>query len=219
MVESIEAFVEKIRSEGVDAGRRQGEEALAEAHRQADELRSEAEREREKILSDARAEAEGILSRSQTELELAARDAAMRLRDALSRALRAVLAGAVNDKIVDAGFVGTVLHEIITQYAAADIEGKGEFRINVPTEMRQKLIDWAVSEIGQETITGSHVPIDLQGALKQAGFEYNATGATVEVTEESVVAVLAELVGPRLREIIDQAMAGKDAEDRSPDGT
>jgi hypothetical protein len=85
--------------------------------------------------------------------------------------------------------------------------------------MHQKLIDWAVSEIGHETITGSHVPIDLQGVLKQAGFEYNATGATVEVTEESVVAVLAELVGPRLREIIDQAAAGKDAEDRSPDGT
>ena len=206
MVETIQAFVEKIRTEGVQAGQKEAESLLAQAKQQADEILSQAQQEREKILAQAKAEAESTLSRAQTELNLAARDAAMRLRDALGRALRNVLACGAEAKLTDPKFVGDVLHEIVTQYGKLDIEGKRAVRINVPEQMRQKLVDWAMTHIGQAN-NGEHMGIDLQGTLSQAGFEYNATGATVEVTVESVVEVLSDLVSPKLREVIERAMA------------
>ena len=55
--------------------------------------------------------------------------------------------------------------------------------------------------------------IDLAGTLRQAGFEYNAGGATIEVTLESVVAVLSEMFSPRLREILATATAKEGSQD------
>jgi V/A-type H+-transporting ATPase subunit E len=207
MAETIQAFVEKIRTEGVQAGRQQADELLAEAKQQAEQIVAGAQREKEKILAEAKTEADGVLSRSQTELQLAARDAALRLRDALGRALRQVLAHGAQAKLTDTDFLGKVLHEIITQYAKVDLEAERSFRINVPEETREHLVEWAMKHIGQEDPSGAHLGIDLKGTLSQAGFEYNATGATVEVTLESVVEVLSDLVGPELREILRRAMA------------
>ena len=207
MGETIQAFVEKIRTEGVQAGQQQADSLLTQAKQQAEEILRQAREQKDKIVAEGTAEAENILSRSRAELELATRDATLRLRDAIGRALREVLAQGAKASLTDPEFVGKLLHEIISQYAGMDLEGKQAFRINVPDEMRQKLTDWALAEIGQDKIDGMHVTIDLKGTLSQAGFEYNATGATVEVTLDSVVAVLSELVGPKLREVLDRAMA------------
>ena len=48
--------------------------------------------------------------------------------------------------------------------------------------------------------------IDLKGSLSAAGFEYNVSGATVEVTLESVVESISELVSPHLAKVIDAAV-------------
>jgi V/A-type H+-transporting ATPase subunit E len=209
MPETIEAFVEKIRSEGVQAGRKQADQLIADAKNQADEIISQARREKEKIISKAHGEAESILARSKSELALAARDAALRLRDALSAALREVLSRAAKDKLTDTAFIGEILHEIIIQYGKTELAGARALQINVPQEMRQKLADWAIRRMGHEAAGERRAAIDLKGTLAQAGFEYNATGATVEVTLESVVEVLSELVGPSLREVLDRALADK----------
>ena len=209
MGQTIQAFVDKIRTEGIKAGQKQADDMLAEARQQAEQIVARAEQDKDKILADARDEAERTLARGRTELALAARDAAGRLRDALGRAIQAVIAAGVKAELEDETFVAQALHEIITQYGKAELEGERTLDINVPQEMRQKLIDWALAQIGADKLGPEHVTIDLQGTLGQAGFEFNATGATVEVTVESVVEVLGSLVSPALREILDKAMAGE----------
>jgi vacuolar-type H+-ATPase subunit H len=209
MGETIQTFVERIRSEGVAAGQKEADGLLSKARQEGEAILAQARKEREEILAEAKSEAQGMISRAQTELQLAARDAAMKLRDALTQAVRQVLTQGVREKLTDTDFVGGVLHEIVTAFGKQEFEGKRTFRINVPEEMRQQLVEWAMSHIGQEAIDGSHLGIDLKGTLQQAGFEYNATGATVEVTLDSVVEVLTELVGPNLREILREALAGE----------
>lgn len=208
MAETIQTFVEKIRSEGIEAGRRQADDLLAEAKQQSEGILAGAQQERDKILADAEAKAKDILARSQNELQLAARDAALRLRDAVSRALQEIIARAVEPKLADADFIGEVLHEIVTQFSKHDFEGQRNFRINVPEQMHEKFVDWAMTHIGNEA-AGEHIAIDLKGTLKQVGFEYNATGATIEVTLESVVEVLGDMVSPKLAETLNRAMAGE----------
>lgn len=218
MGETIQTFVDKIRTEGVQAGQKQADDLLARARKDADEIISQAEQEKQRIIADAEAQGRIALARGRTELELACRDAALRLRDALERALREVLAGVAKEKLTDTTFVSKLLSDIVLQYAQADIGHEQTFQINVPEEMRKKLADWAVAEIARDSAGRAHVGIDLTGSLRQAGFEYNASGATVEVTLESVVAVLSEMVSPRLREIIETAMAEDKAEKGSRDG-
>jgi hypothetical protein len=64
--------------------------------------------------------------------------------------------------------------------------------------------DWAIGKL-REACGGGEV--DVQSALRQAGFEVNISGATIEVTAESVLELMHELVGPNLRELFDNAVA------------
>ena len=207
MVESVQSFVEKIRVEGLHAGQREADQLIVQARSQADEIVAQAHQQKDAILAEAKREADDAFERSQTELQLAARDAVLRLRGALNGALRAVLSHGAKEHLTDLAFLGNVLHEIVTSYAQADRDHVGQIKINVPTEMRQELVEWAIGEIGRETADGTRESIDLKSTLQEAGFEYEVNNAIVEVTLDSVVETLAALVGPRLREIIDQAMA------------
>lgn len=207
MAETIESFVAKLQEEGVQAGKQEAERLRAEAEEQARQIVQEARRQAEKILADANAQAQATLTRSRTELELAARDAALRLQEALGRAMSAVLAREATRHLEDSEFLGRLLHEIVLQYVKQDFECKEVLKINVAPEMRERLISWALKEIGEEHVEKVRPSIDLKGTLRDAGFEYTCNGSTVEVTRESVVETLMELVGPGLREVLQKAMA------------
>ncbi len=206
MGQTIQAFVDKIKAEGISAAETKAEEILAEAKTKAEEVLRQASQEKDRILAGAQSEAENLMSRSQTQLKLAARDAVLRLRDALNRALEGLLAGAAAEKLADPDFVGKVLHEIVVQYGKAEIAGKKNFRVNVPEAMHQQFVDWAIAHLGVKEEGGDRMGIDLKGTLQQVGFEFSMTGATVEVTTESVVEVLSELVSPTLREVLDKSL-------------
>ena len=205
MAETIESFVAKLQSEGVDAGRKQAEKIAAEAQLQADQIISDARKQAEKIISDAQADAANIRTRSQSELELAARDIVLRLRESLSKALTAVLAAGAKAKLEDVEFLGKTLHELIKMYAQSSLTSTEQVNINVPQEMRGKLVDWALNELGKAAVEGKHPALDLQGSLAEAGFTYGIDGATVEVTLSSVSEALCEMIEPSLHEMVIKA--------------
>jgi len=205
MAESIEDFVAKLQTEGVEAGKQEGDKLIADAKDQAEKIAADANAQAERIIADARGEADNILARGKTELALAARDTMLKLRDALSRSLQAVLRHKVAATLNDVDFLGKALHELILLYAKDELSSGQGLTINVSPEMRKNLAAWAVREIGQKKLDNVDVPIDLKGMLSGAGFEYTASGATVEVTAESVVEMLGELIGPELRAILESA--------------
>jgi vacuolar-type H+-ATPase subunit H len=202
MADTIEAFVAKLQAEGVQAGRAAAEELIAKARRDSDEIIRQAEARAAKITSDAEAQAQATLAKAQTELQLAARDTVLRLRDAIGRAIRAVLAAGTSEKLSDPQFLSRLLSDIVLQYVQADIAGKVAFKINVSHQVQEQLAAWAL-----ERMHRGDVSLDLKGTLAEAGFEYQVGGANVEVTLTSVVDALADLVSPALREVIEQAVA------------
>ncbi|MCD6304251.1 MAG: hypothetical protein J7M21_04740 [Planctomycetes bacterium] len=208
MAETIETFVAKLQQEGVEAGRKEADRIREEARKQAEDIVAEARREAEKLIADARAKADDMLARARTELALASRDAILRLREALSRGLSALLAHEVGKDLEDPQFIGKVLHEIVMLFVQSDFKKAREtLKINVRPEMRDKLVSWAMSEIGKEVVEQVRPSIDLKGTLAEAGFEYTCGGSTVEVTTDSVVETLMDLVGPSLHEAIAKAAA------------
>ena len=212
MAASLESFVEKLQAEGVQVGQAEGDRIVAESREQAAGIVSAAKEEAEGIVSAAQEEAKSLVEKGRTELRLAARDTAYSLRDVLTRCLRGVLARPVERQLEEKELVARLLHEVVVRYSEADASCRRDLEINVPKEMQAELADWALSELHkagmkQESDKGAGVSIDLKGTLRDAGFEYKIEGGTVEVTVNSVVSQLVELLSPRLRELLDEAMA------------
>lgn len=208
MAETIESFVKKLQTDGVEAGRQEAEKIQQAARDEAQQTVDDAKRQAEKIVADAKAEADGMLARAKTELQLASRDAVLKLRDVLARALEAIVAEGTKEKLADADFLGQVLHDLVRLYAESHMGARSApMTIDVQPEMKQKLREWALSELGQQAVDSLRSTFDLQGTLAATGFEYKIAGATVEVTVESVVETLKDLVGPGLKEVLDQAVA------------
>ncbi len=202
MVETIESFVSKLQEQGVQTGREAAQKLQDEAEIKAQQIIADAETKAQHIVADAEKQGESILSRSQSELNLAARDIIAKLRDTLSSALNELLAKAANVTLSDTNILGTILHDIVKMYVEADIKGEELVKINVSADIRQKLIDWAIKELGREAVDNKRAHIELTGTLKQAGFEYTVHNGTIEVTPESVVATLSDIVTPALRDIL-----------------
>ena len=204
MAETIESFVARLQSEGVQAGQEEARIIVDHAKREADGILAAARASAQQIIKDAQAQAQNTLARSQTELELATRDALLMLKAALTAALGAVLAKAAQVQLGQSDFMRDLLRELVLQYAKADI-GQQTLKINVPPSLSQQAMNWGLHELAQQH--GSGLSVELASSLSKAGFEYSIHNATVEVTLDSVVELLRDMVSPALDAVIEKAMA------------
>lgn len=209
MVDTIESFVAKLQKQGVEAGKQAASELESQAQQQAKTIVDDAQAKADKIIADAQAQAKSIVARGQSELELAARDIVAKLRETLATSLKALVAESAQKTLDDTDFIGKTLHDIVASYAKADAHHKLTVKINVNEKLRDELKSWAIRELGHEVVEQYRPSLNLQGKLKQAGFEYEVNGATVEVTRDSVVESLCELITPALRELLVKAVENK----------
>ena len=209
MQDNIESFVGRLVRDGVDAGRQEADRLVAAARDEAERIVAAAGEEARRLRDDAQREAAATLARGRSELEMAARDVTLKLRAAIAEAIHAVLARGVAEKLEQDEFLGQLLREVVLAYAKADAAGKSRIEINVATDKREKLVAWALGEIGAARAGGeSKAPaVEMRSTLDRAGFEYRSDGAVVDVTVDSVVEHLAGLIGPSLRELLRRAVA------------
>jgi V/A-type H+-transporting ATPase subunit E len=213
MVHTVQSFVDTLRADGVEAGRKAAEEIRREANEQAEQTIRKAEAEARQIIEKAEQQRENTLERTRVDLELAARDTLAKLRDALTEAVDRVLAKAVSETLGDVDFLKSLIREITCTYAKSDALGDETIDLNVSEPMRQKLTDWVIATF-HKSGGEDGVSLELHGSLLNAGFECKVARGTVEITPESVVQVLSSIVTPQLRDLI---MASQ--ERRSKEGT
>ena len=208
MTQTLESFIERLRADGVEAGRQSAEEIRREAERASENLLRDAQAKARQIVQDAEAQREQVLARTQTDLKLAARDTVAKLRETLSQAVTRALEKAVAVKLDDADFLADLIRQIVLEYVEKDAVGETLLTFNVPEPMRHKLAHWAIEtfhkpdrEKKQEELS-----VELHGSLIGAGFEYQMSQGTVEITVESVVQVLSDIITPELRKLIAEAV-------------
>lgn len=207
MDQTVNSFVEKLRADGVEAGREAAEKIRREAEQRAEHTIRDAEAKAREILEAAERERQATLQRTRTELELAARDTVARLRDALSQAVNRLLARAVATSLEDEDFLEELIREVASAYAQSDAVGDQIIELNVPEPMRRRIADWAIAALHHKG-DGQKLTVELHGALASAGFEYKLAGGTVEVTPDSVVQMLSEIVTPQLQELLASSQKG-----------
>ncbi len=213
MAHTLQSFVETLRADGVEAGRQAAEKIHDEAQRQAEQMIREAETEARQIVEEAEKQAEMTLERTRTDLELAARDTVARLRDVLSQAINRLLKQAASKTLDNSDFLQELISEVASAYAKSDAMGKHTIELNVPKAMERKLVDWAIASCRHKE-DRQRLSVELHSALSTAGFEYKAAGGTVEVTPESVVQVLSQIVTPKLQQLV--ASSQKDQDGAAP---
>jgi len=211
MAHTVQSFIDTLRADGVEMGRKAAEQIRREAEEQAEQAIHEAEAKASRIIDEAEQQRARTVERTRTDLELAARDTVLRLRDALGQALNRVLTRAVSETLEDVDFLKGLIRDIAYAYAQSDATGEQTIELNVSEPMRRKLADWTIAMLHESSDSG-RLSLELHGALSTAGFEYKRSGETVEVTSEAVVEVLSQIVTPALRELIDSSQEGQAAE-------
>lgn len=205
MAQTIEAFVEKLHAEGVQAGKEAADRLRSEAQAEADRILADAKAQAESTIANAKAEAERLAEQQRQELDLAARDATLRFRAAVAKAVNSLLRHEVSSALTDKEFLPGLIRDTVVNYAKEDAHSQDQIEIRVNPEMIQAVTDWALNYLGAQKFAEAKAHLDLKGTLKTQGFEYRVSESTVEVTVESIVEVLKEHVNPRLREVLDRA--------------
>lgn len=206
---TLEAFIEHLHAEGVEAGRQAADRLRGEAEAKAAELVAKAEETAREVTERARAESAAILAAGRSELELAVRDAQLELRARLERALTRLLEEGVARRLDEPALLAKLLAEIVRAQAVPGEEGR-TLEVRVRPEDVQELAAAVPGMLGRALADGTG-GVDLRGSLRSAGFECRVGKGVVELTPESVAEKLAGLVSPRLRAVLRDAAEGEKA--------
>ncbi len=204
MPTNIESFVKTLESEGVEAGKKAAGKIEAEARERAAGVIAEAKNEAEQIVAEAQSEAEKVKARMNSSLELATRDAIYLLREKLGQQLKLLLEANVEEALNDDGTLSHVLREVIPVYARADAENTLTTEINIPQDLKSRLVESTLRELAH-SLRNQNVQVNPRHTLAKAGFEYKIEGSTVEVSTESVTALLSEMIDPELQQFLEKA--------------
>ena len=208
MAQTIDAFISRLRAEGVEAAKKEAEEIRRRAEQEAEEILRAAKAEAEKIRQEAEQQRAKTVARTRTDLELAARDVVGYLRVTLNRALTAVLERMVAATLSDPDFLRNLILQVVKEYAAAEMRGQARLTIRIPEGMAAQLREWLLAQchtLDAESGQPTFLP-EIAAVLTEAGFEYKLGSGTVEVTTESVVKLLSEIITPELQSLVDQAI-------------
>ncbi len=209
MPTNIESFVKTLESEGVDAGKKAGKKIEAEAKEKADAIIVQANETAEGIIAEAQTEADKVETRMKSSLELAARDAIYMLREKLTQQLGIILKFNVEEALADEDTLAHVLREVIPVYAKADTGGKLAAQINVSQSLKSRLLESTLRELSH-SLKDKNAQVNVSHNLAKAGFECKIEGSTVEVSTESVTALLSEMIDPELQQFLEKAANTKD---------
>jgi vacuolar-type H+-ATPase subunit H len=206
MPTNIESFVETLQAEGVDAGKKAAQEIKAQAEEQADQIIAQAKATTEQMIADAQAEAEQIKARMDSSLELATRDTLILLREKLGVLLNALLKQQVEKELSEEETLSAIMREVILAHSKPATGAETTAEIHVPQELQSRLLTGAIRELAR-ALKNQNIQTDVKASLDQAGFEYKIDGSTLEVSAESVAALLADMIDPQLQQILEKAVA------------
>lgn len=208
MPTNIESFVETLQAEGVDAGNKAAEEIKAQARDKADQIIAQAKANAEQIIAEAQGEADQIKARMDSSLELAARDTLILLREKLGELLSALLKQQVEKELSAEETLSSIMRDVILAQCKPASDAQITAEIHVPQELQSRLLTGAIRELAR-ALKNQNIQTEVKANLAQAGFEYKIEGSTLEVSAESVAALLSDMIDPQLQQILDRAVTNQ----------
>ncbi|MEO1481541.1 MAG: hypothetical protein AAFU77_05495 [Myxococcota bacterium] len=214
--DGVQELIDRLRADGVAAGQSEAREIIEHARAEAKELLRRAEEEAAQTREDARREAERTLEQSQEATRSALRDAMLRFGDELQRQLQNRTERFVREQLVDAGFLRELILAIVRRTAPTSsrdeelelllpLEPMGLAQLkNDPAALQDELSTLAkqiAHDAGREEIrVATHSGSGIRIRIVDEGVE-------IDVSPESVSALLLDHLQPRFQAILQGILA------------
>ncbi len=195
MTSGIGDLLQRLRTDGVEAGEAEKQRIVREAEAKADAVLADAERRAKEIIAAAEAQAEARRKQLDTELNMAARDFTLRFAE---RVKRQKLEPLVTAKVADALGSADVLKEILVELIRSKV---GSATVTLSPETRSKLEGYFQNELAR-LLEGEPLEIINENGLGGFRLQRHGESFTWDVTGEAVANELSLLVAPALRKYL-----------------
>lgn len=186
----VEALVERLRAEGIEAGRQEASRLLQEARLQIETERLHASAEADRLLAQAREQLRVEREAALSAIQLAARDALLRLKEDFLHQFATRLGRRVQGSLEDP----TLLRSLLLNLLQSTDDGPP------PPGQAQwdRLAEGQMAGMLREGIELLQPPGQLGFALRLSGEDIE-----VQVTDEAIEALLLEHLLPSVRRTLD----------------
>lgn len=210
----VRELIDRLHGEGVAAGREEAQRMLGEAQRQAAQNLSEARAQADAMLEAARREAEAQGAQAREALELAFRDALLRLKEELADQFAREVRSLVRSELADREVLRRLILEL-ARVAVPDEFAQRPLEILVPATHRGSMgsgqelepepaaLDTIISGVTKDMLRKG---VELRAAdPSQSGVLVKVTGedVAVEFTDRAVADLLLKYMLPRFRALLD----------------
>ncbi len=215
----VEALIERLRGEGVQAGEQQAAARVAAAEVRAQEIRREAEAEARRIVETARREAEDLQRAATEAVRVAVRDAVLGLTEQLDRRFKEQVSRMVKKAVEDPELLGRMV-VAVAGAVRAPVQAAGSVEVVLPAEavdLEQLRRDAKAESEGPLTGFARHVATEVlrdgvtfrAGGRELQGLSLRLDGDKVRVDLDpaAVSAVVLRHLQPRFRALIDGVVA------------
>lgn len=209
----VQQLINRLRDEGVHEGEKQREQLLQEAKAKATAMLEQAGADAKRIREQSQAEADKIRSASEAALQLAVRDAAMKLREEISNRLASELRELVARQLESSDFLKKALLEV-TRRSSPDAS-QGRTRVLLPDKvLRVEDLRQDPEELENGSLTAFAVKLAkevLSRGIEIAPGPDNRPGIRIDLvdqdiridmTDEAVSQLLLKHLTPRFRALM-----------------
>lgn len=210
----VQQLIDRLRDQGVSEGQRQANDLLDETRHRATSMLEQAQAKSESFIAEAEREAERIQQASAAALNLAVRDASVKLREEIFHQFAQELKAIVSRQMAEPDFLRQLLTDITQQVMPTS--NRAPTRISLPAnvlsaeDLRRNpeelengsLTQFAVSLAKDVLQRGIEI---TAGGDQQAGLRVELTGddLLIDVTDESITQLLLRHLMPRFRAMIE----------------
>jgi V/A-type H+-transporting ATPase subunit E len=214
----VEALIERLRGEGVQAGQAEAERIVADARREAARIVREAESRAQAVREEAQQEAEAFRKGGEEALRIAMRDTVLRLKAELSDRFSDEVKRLIAAKMEQEAFLERLILEVAAQAReeagigagqAVEVQlpralvGPEELRRN-PLELREgSLSHFVLSLAGNVLAKGVTFGVAAGSAGKGIRLSLKGKEVHIDLTDETVAATLLAHLQPRFRAILE----------------
>lgn len=214
-VHGVQALLDKLRQEGVEAGQAEAEQLVAAARVQAMEVLDQAQAQAAAILAAARHEAAQYEAHGREALRLASRDVILSVREACHDEFRNRLSRFVAHRLADQKLLEQMILELTARSRPA--EDRQPWQVLLPqTHVTAAELQREVQEVQPGSLAA--FVLGLTGDLLREGLSFAVSpdpGAGVriklldddvqlELTEHTITSVLMQYLAPRYRAVMEQ---------------
>ncbi|CUK11564.1 V-type ATP synthase subunit E [Shimia thalassica] len=211
----VDELIDKLRNDGIAAGRQEAERLQAEAEAEAARIVAEAKKEATGYLRKAHTDADNYVKAGEEALNTAMRDAVLSMKSELTRRFAADVQRLVTQEMADPELMRQLILEVVgTTARQADLEGKidvilpekaatqEDIKKNADDIQHGKLTKYVLgltAEMLREDVT-LHVADDLKEGIRMRS---DGEGVVLDLSDAAVGSVLLEHLQPRFQAVLD----------------